>query len=166
MIGPNNGKPGRLAAVNGSTKSGCGRSDTTVGGVSINNDVLSCYLTGTNTLAAITNTNDAQVSTSMLDPEIVDSPRFIWIPQVRAVDRSHHDYQPIIRFVPAFITDETATSPAGPSNGVVCNGNGNCNSIAKLVVFTFNPKALQEKDRSPVVDYDETIGRPIPLLID
>ncbi len=163
------GQPGRLNVVNGATKSDCNRPAASLGGVNINNDTLSCYLLNGHSLADISQSSG--VDTTMLDPAVVNSPRFIWIPIVRAADRSEHDYQPIIRFVPGFFTDETASSTKGSSNatasnGLICNGGGTCNSFSKLVVYTFNPDALQERDRNPVVEYDPTVGRPLPLLVD
>lgn len=158
------GSRGRLdAAVSGrSTSALCqadGRSNSTVGDRSINNDVLSCYLRNGASLNSIAQLNG--VDPTILDPSVVDSPRFVWIPVVVATDRAQKDYQPIYDFAPAFITDETQTSAATPSNGLDINGN----SVKTLQIFVFNKAALPFDERSPTVDFDEGLNAPAVRLV-
>ena len=80
------GTAGRLNAnANGHTKSSCGPGDVTREGVLINNDRLSCYLRPGYTLNDLAQTSG--VTEDMLDPSVVDSPRFVWIPVIHAQQR-------------------------------------------------------------------------------
>ncbi len=168
LVGGLEGRDGRLEVSRGATKPGCNGGNGDISGVTINNDLLSCYLEDGYALADLVPTSG--VTSDMLDPSVVDSPRLVWLPVVYATNRDRKDFQPILRFVPGFITDETqgdnTTSNATSANGVTCNGNGNCNSISKLQVFTFNPDALPDEADSPVVDYDPSLGRETVRLID
>lgn len=156
---------GRISADRGTTT--CPeRDDVSHGGVVVNNDVLSCFLRGGATLATIS--QPAGVDSTMLDPAVVDSPRFVWLPVVYAADRAQKNFQPIREFVPAFITDETQLSTATSSdatgdNGVVLNGSGQVKSIQ---VFVFNKLALPIDERSPTVAYRDSLGQKIGRLID
>ena len=145
---------GRLNVSRGATRAGCNGGDSTLGGVTINNDLLSCFLRPGFDLTDLT--SPAPGNEQMLDTSVVDSPRFIWLP---VVDNRANGWKPVLRFVPAFITDETDT------NGLACN-NHNCTQVKGLTVFTFDVSALPVSERSPVTDYDETIGRKIVRLID
>jgi hypothetical protein len=160
---------GRLRASNGATKSGCGRSDDGA----YNNDVLSCFLENGTTAAQIA--QPSGVTQDMLDPSIVNSPRFVWIPVVYASDRALNDYQPILKFVPGLITSQTMTQSAdefdaanpGFHNGLECNGNSwPCNSLSRIRIFTFNPDALPDSAQSPIVGYDPDVGRETVRLVD
>lgn len=154
-----NGHPGRIAAVNGTTRStGCGQADTIVGGVTINNDVLSSYLKSGYTLGDISGT---AASPEMLDQEILNSPRFVWLPMVLANDRAQQGYQPIIDYVAGFITDEVNGCDETASNGVTTSGN----SLKSIRLFAFNKNALNVSDRSPNHHYNPTIGRALVRLI-
>lgn len=149
---------GRLDVANGATT--CpGRSNLSIGGRVINNDVLSCFLRDGATLASISESSG--VTTSMLDQSIVDSPRFVWLPVVYATDRAQKDFQPIRQFVPGFITDETQTVAATETNGLEIDGN----SVKVLHVFTFNRDALAPIESSETVDYDADIGGGIVRLV-
>ncbi|MFC5179110.1 hypothetical protein [Nocardioides taihuensis] len=163
---------GRLDVTGGpnrNTSSLCtgGRTNVARNGVTINNDVLSCYLRNGTTLRDIA--QPTGVSQSMVDPSIVNSPRFVWLPVVYAQTRDEHGWQPIYTFTAAFITDERwdfdANTPvnATSDNGIVINGNGN--SVEKLTVFTFNSRVLPTNSQSPNVAYNEQIGRPVPRLV-
>lgn len=177
LINGSGGQPGRLDASNGDTYSGCsGRSNTNVGGRLLNYDDISCFLQdkpdGTSYTAL--DVTQATATRDMLDPAIVNSPRFVWIPVVYAGDRSIKDFQPILRFVPGLITSQNTTTSAddfdastGFQNGVECNGgSGNCNSLSAIRIFTFNPRAVPNLSDSPVVDYDPTIGREVVKLVE
>ncbi|VXB77845.1 hypothetical protein [Nocardioides sp. AX2bis] len=155
------GHPGRLDVVNGPTTC-AGRSDRVVGGRAVNNDLLSCFLRGGASLATIS--QDSGVTTDMLDARVLDSPRFVWLPLVVATDRAQKDFQPILDFVPAFITSETTTvngasTPA--ENGVEVNGN----SVKVIRLFAFNKDALPVAERSPTTSYRPELGRPLVRLV-
>ena len=156
------GKPGRLDASNGATSCPNNpgtRSNATVSGVAVNNDILSCYLRGGATLATLA--QDSGVTESMLDPSVVNSPRFVWMPIVVATDRAQKEFQPILDFVPAFITDETQSTAATSTNGLEVNGN----SIKVLRLFAFNKAALPPNEQAPETGYDTTIDSPVIHLI-
>jgi hypothetical protein len=131
----------------------------------INNDVLSCYLRNGATLRDIA--QPTGVSQSMVDPSIIKSPRFVWLPVVYAQTRDEHGFQPIYTFTAAFITDErwdfdnSTPVNATSDNGVTIQGQ----SVSKLTVFTFNSKVLPTNSQSPNVAYNEQIGRPVPRLV-
>ena len=158
VAGLGDGTTGRLEVVHGSTV--CpGRSDRIVDGHVINDDVLSCFLRNGATLADISQTSG--VSTSMIDPAVMDSPRFVWLPVVYAYDRAQKSFQPIRQFVAGFITDETQTTAATDANGLTINGN----SVDVLHVYTFNRDVLPPQEESVATDYDPTIGGAIVRLV-
>ena len=166
------GTKGRLSTDNGDTYSGCsGRSNIILDGFELNNDDLSCYLEDSYTPSDIA---QPTATPDMLDPAIVDSPRFVWIPVVHATDRSEHDFQPILKFVPGLITSQNMTESADAfdaandyHNGLECNGNSaNCNSLDAIRIFTFNPEAVPNLPDSPVTDYDPEIGRAAVRLVE
>ena len=158
VTGLGDGTPGRLEVVHGHTT--CDeRSDVSMSGHLVNNDVLSCFLRNGATLASITATTG--VTTSMLDPAVMDSPRFVWLPVVYAYDRAQKSFQPIRTFVPGFITDETQTTEATSSNGLDLDGN----SVKVLHVFTFNRDALPPLEDSRTTDYNASMGGAIVRLV-
>lgn len=154
------GEYGRLDARRGSTNASCGgRSDVEVEGIDINNDVLSCYLATGATLADIAQDDlTEETAANLLDPSVVESPRFVWVPVVYADERSEHAYQPIKTFVPGFITDESVAASKGASdatetNGVVVNPG---TSLVSLQIFMFNELVLPIDERSRTTAYDPT----------
>jgi Flp pilus assembly protein TadG len=158
VVGLGDGTPGRLEVVHGHTT--CHeRSDLSIDGHLINNDVLSCFLRNGATLASIASTSG--VTTSMIDPAVMDSPRFVWLPVVYAYDRAQKNFQPIRQFVPGFITDETQTTEATSTNGLEINGN----SVKVLHVFTFNRDALPPIEDSKTTDYNSSVGGAIVRLV-
>jgi Flp pilus assembly protein TadG len=158
VTGLGDGTTGRLEVANGATT--CeGRPSLVMDGHLLNNDVLSCFLEGDATLSSITQTSG--VTTDMLNPAVMDSPRFVWVPVVYASDRAQKSFQPIRQFVPGFITDETQTSEATASNGLDINGN----SVEVLHVFTFNRDALPTQEGSRTTDYDPDLGGAIVRLV-
>jgi hypothetical protein len=158
VTGLGDGTPGRLDVVHGHTT--CeDRSDLSMDGHLINNDVLSCFLRNGATLSSITASSG--VSTSMLDPAVMKSPRFVWLPVVYAYDRAQKSFQPIRTFVPGFITDETQTSAATSSNGLEIDGN----SVKVLHVFTFNRDALPPLEQSRTTDFSAALGGAIVRLV-
>jgi hypothetical protein len=157
LIGGVDGRPGRLDVVNGPTA--CDRPSLTIGGREINNDVLRCFLRNGATLDKIA--QESGVTPSMLDASVLRSPRLVWLPVVVATDRAQKGFQPIVDFVPAFITDETQSAQATAANGLQINGN----SIKSIRLFVFNKDALPIDEGSPDSDYSETLDRPIVRLI-
>lgn len=168
------GTPGRLDASvdddgdgdpDRGTHEECGSAEVEREGVLINNDRLSCFLRGTYTLDDIAQ-DDA--TTGMLDPDVVDSPRFVWIPVMHAqerVDVDNNTFMAIKRFVPGFITDETRAARKGASdasgnNGIVIGG-----QLEALQVFMFNHEVLPPTLQSPTVEYDEELGNAVPVLV-
>lgn len=158
VAGLGDGTPGRLDATNGETV--CDdRDDVVMAGRSINNDVLSCYLRNGATLADIA--APSGVTTDMLDPTVMESPRFIWLPVIYAYDRAQKSFQPIRQFVPGFITDETQTTPATAANGLDLDGN----SVKVLHVYTFNRAALPPLEDSQTTDYNPAAGGAAVRLV-
>jgi hypothetical protein len=157
------GHQGRIDAVFGHTRSGCG-SDIAINGTTVNNDRLGCFLRNGATLAQLTDPDPADVSEAMIDPEITKSPRFVWIPVLRSDERINDKWQPIKMFVPGMITGETldaSTNPADPDHdGLVWSGN----KITSIQVFTFNPHVLPADERSPSTAYDPTLQSIVRLI--
>jgi len=168
------GTPGRLDAEadrdgdgnpDGGTHAQCGSAEVEREGVMINNDRLSCFLLGGRSLSDIAQDT---VTTGMLNPDVVNSPRFVWIPVMHAqqrVDVDNNTFMAIKRFVPGFITDETGAATKGLSdasadNGIVING-----QLEALQVFMFNHKVLPPTLQSPTVDYDPELGPSVPVLV-
>ena len=150
--------PGRLNVVNGATT--CpGRANLNLSGVLLNNDTLSCFLRNGADLADIAQSSG--VTTAMLDPAVMKSPRFVWLPVVYATDRAQKNYQPIRQFVPGFITDETQTTAPTLANGLEINGN----SVSVLKVFTFNRAALPTIETSDTTNYSPSVGGGIVRLV-
>ena len=158
IAGLGDGTPGRLEVVNGATTC-AGRGALVMGGHTLNNDVLSCFLRNGASLSDIA--SPSGVTTAMLDPAVIHSPRFVYLPVVYASDRAQKNYQPIRQFVPGFITDETQSTPATSANGLDVNGN----SVKVLHVFTFNRDALPPLEDSRTVDYDPGIGGAVVRLV-
>ena len=161
MIAGVDGKPGRLsiARPGNSTSPLCvGRSNMVIGSATINNDLLSCFLRNGATLADVVSSDGA--NESMLDPSVLESPRMVWLPVVYATDRAQKNFQPILEFVPAFITDETQT--AGPSvhNGLEVNGS----SVKVMSVFVFDKDALPLDFRAPTVTYGPLLRSIVRLV--
>ncbi len=133
------------ARLNKDTTPACGSSRTTVGGYSINNDTLSCFLTNTTTtLADIESSSYA--GPPVLSPDIIKSPRFFFVPVfgTEPATGTSKAY-PIIEFRPAFLTDQPVTATQGtapnPGNGITmcCS-----NKVQSLNFILFSPKALPD----------------------
>lgn len=159
------GHEGRVSAERGRTT--CpGRSDKPYGGGVVNDDVLSCFLRPGYSLKDLGRASG--VTQQMIDPAVVRSPRFVWVPVVNAADRVQKGYQPIREFAPAFVTDESAVSTptfsdATPANGIVLNGGGK--QVQGLQVFVFNKDALPIEESTPTVAYDPVVGRKVVRLV-
>lgn len=164
MIGTVDSKPGRLNVSGDATRntsSKCtSRTNKGIGSYTINNDLLSCFLRNGATLDSIA--KPTGVTQTMLDPAVIDSPRFVYLPMVLATDRAQKGYQPIVDYIPAFITDETQTSVATADNGLEVTGN----SIKVIRLFAFNKLALPPNAQSPDVDFDPDLGSGNVRLVD
>ena len=160
LIGGINGKPGRLDVANGQTASSCDplRNNLAVGGKTINNDELSCFLQNGATLSDIAGPN---ATTSMLNQSISKSPRLVYLPVVLANDRAQKGYQPIITYVAGFITDEDYTTHATSANGLSINGN----SVKTIRIFVFNKNAIIDDYQQQNQDYQASLGNPTVRLI-
>lgn len=159
LIGGTGGSFGRLSTSRPDGGTTCsGRSDLSINGYGVNNDTLSCFLRNGATLADIAESSG--VDQSMLDPAVVNSPRFVWLPVVYANDRAQKNFQPIMEFVAAFITDETQTTPATAANGLETSGN----SVKLLTLFCFNKEALPQNSQSPTVTYSEMLRSAVRLV--
>jgi hypothetical protein len=162
LIAGTEGKPGRLSVTRpgNSTSPLCvGRANLVFGSSTINNDLLSCFLRNGATKEQLA--SNEGVTEAMLDPSIVDSPRLVWLPVVYATDRAQKNFQPILEFVPAFITDETQSAGPSADNGLQVNGN----SVKVMSVFVFNKDALPLPAQSPSVKYNGTLLRSIVRLV-
>jgi hypothetical protein len=116
----------------------------------INNDTLSCYLINGKTLANISSSTYAESDGVALSDDVLKSPRFAYVPvlKVKPTVGSSQDYA-IIDFRPAFITDETATTPATSDNGVTIANN----DVKTMKVFFFSYWALPRGAPGPMIDY-------------
>jgi Flp pilus assembly protein TadG len=159
LVGGVDGFAGRLSTSRpGNTTTCPGRSDLAINGHGTNNDVLSCFLRNGATLDDLAQSTG--VTQSMLDPSVVDSPRFVWLPVVYANDRAQKNFQPIKEFVAAFITDETQTAAASADNGLEINGN----SVSVLTIFCFNKEALPLDAQSPTTTYGPQLKSTVRLV--
>lgn len=151
------GQPGRLDVRRGGTS--CTGRTRLVGGRTINDDRLDCFLRGGATLDQIA--QETGVDESMLDASVKDSPRFVWLPMVVATDRAQKGYQPLVDYVPAFLTDQTQAAGPSEHNGLEINGS----SVRSVRFFAFNKAALPVGERSPSMEYRTALARPIVRLV-
>jgi Flp pilus assembly protein TadG len=169
LVTGSNGYPGLLTTAN--TKSGCAPDGTSAnrtvtvngpagGTFSIDNSVLTCYLTNTTTsLADIA--NSSYNKGAVLDKSIVDDPRFVWVPVVAVKpDCGTCANYSIIDVRPAFITDEqpisTAVKNSTPAQNGVTADNGvtiSNNGITALKVLFFNSDAMPRDVNDNVITY-------------
>ncbi|MBD8869162.1 TadE/TadG family type IV pilus assembly protein [Nocardioides donggukensis] len=162
--------PGRLTTK--PTTPGCnGGTNRTVnasGSYSINNDVLTCFITdGTTSLADFARPN--YTGDAVLDPSIYDSPRFFYVPvlHIEPANGGSLKYS-IIDFRPAFLTDEAvaASSIRGSSSASADNGvTMASNKVESLKVVFFNSRALPTRTSGQVTDYFG-VGPRIIRLVD
>ncbi len=139
----------------------CARSDYLPGnGHNYNNDTLSCFLKPGYTLADIA--KDTNVPLDALDISIFDSPRFYWVPVVYQGDRMLKKYLAIKTFAPVFLTDETVSSPASATNGLILNPG---KKVQSLQIFGFNANALPVKPNADTTDYQNGT-RGVVRLVD
>jgi hypothetical protein len=133
----------------------------------LNDDVLTCFFTnGSTSIADIAKAS--YTGDQVLDPAILASPRFFFVPVLKVQPSSGGSNKyAIVDFRPAFITDEQATASAikgshtGTSvNGVTIQGQ----DIKQLKVVFFNFNALPHDAGKNVMDYIG-VGKPIIRLV-
>ncbi|MDQ1703458.1 MAG: hypothetical protein QOF57_2710 [Frankiaceae bacterium] len=136
----------------------CARSNVTVLGKSINNDVLSCFLQGGHTLAQL---NGAGAVPNILRCEIYKSPRFMYVPVYDTSVNPQNGWWPIRSWVGAFMTDETPFAAASSTNGIVTNNT----KIISLTSYAFPLTALNGcGNQGPTTTYVGS-GPGIPVLV-
>jgi hypothetical protein len=173
------GYPGRLEATSSSTSEGggcaagggTGTRTVTVNpkSYSINNDVLTCFLTdGTTSLADIT--SPGYSGGPVLSPDIYSSPRFFWQPVLKTDPANGGSgYYSIVDFRPAFLTDEAVSSSAIRGSNTATTENGlkvENNAVKQMKVVFFNADALSADDSGVVVTPYLGVGPKILRLID
>jgi hypothetical protein len=164
--------PGRLTTK--ATKSGCSpnggsnnRTVTIQGTYSINDDVLSCYLTGGASLATIA--SSSYNGDAVLDQSIYDSPRFFFVPvlHVEPGNGGSQRYS-IVDFRPAFLTDEVVAGSSVNGSHTATADNGvtiEQNQIKTMKVIFFNSHALPDRTGGAVTAYFG-VGPKIIRMID
>jgi hypothetical protein len=138
-----------------------GRSDVTVLGEQINNDVLSCFLKPGYTLTDLENGTP-----NILQDNVLQSPRFFYVPVLNASVQPQNGFYPIVEFRGVFITDETAASSASGTDATAANGISTKSAkIQSLTVFAFPLAGLpaSEGNNGPTSTYIG--GTKIPVLI-
>jgi hypothetical protein len=142
--------------------------------LNVNADLLSCFLAN-DSLHLSDTLNVATGADAMFVSEIWNSPRFVQVP-VLETDPQGTKWAPIIRFVPAFITDQ----PTGASrtnniqnldangrkdNGLIVTWSGNSPKLGAIKMFLFDIDALPPPpDGGPLIDYIGA-GPKVPTLI-
>jgi hypothetical protein len=149
------------------TKCGAGNTAATavVGGVTINNDVLSCFFT--NTTVKVGDIDTASYSgPPVLSSDIYNSPRFGYVPvlPIQPTSGGSNKYQ-IIDFRPCFITNQTASAQKGDvatgTNGLTMSGS----AVQSVQVIFINGKALPVPPvKNGTINYMGS-GPKIPLLV-
>jgi Flp pilus assembly protein TadG len=123
------------------------RGNLVIGGKNYNNDTLSCFLKPGYTLADIaSDTSPAEA----LYPDVLDSPRFFYVPVVWQGDRLLKKYIAIKAFAPVFLTDETIDAVASSTNGLALNPGG---KVQYVQIFGFNEVALPILPNADTTDY-------------
>lgn len=142
------GYPGRLDQ---DTTPGCGRSGSartvaTPSGPSINDDLLTCFMTSPSVPISrlVAGTAD-----NVLSADIMQSPRFFWMPVVPVEPEAGHSKSyPIVERRPGFVTDQpltaTKNSPSIASMSSWAGINFNSNKVESLRVILFDEDALPD----------------------
>jgi hypothetical protein len=135
---------------------------------SVNNDTLSCFLTGNHNLQEITSAN--YNSGSALSEDIFNSPRFFYVPVLKQepISGGSNRYW-IIDFRPAFLTDEVVASTSTRSGADTATSENGIhieqNQIKSIKVLFFNIAALPDRTDGAVQDYIG-VGPRILRLVD
>jgi hypothetical protein len=154
---------------------------TTMRGVTINNDVLTCFFTDpTTTVSQVS--SQSYSGPAVIDQRIYDSPRFVQVPIVSFPGQGGSNKYQILAFRPGFITDQPpdATRASGvpvatPSCSLTGNSaTGACNGIAydhgqlnSVNVVFLNVNALPNPPLDPEGGYIPYVGTgaKVPLLV-
>jgi hypothetical protein len=140
MITGSGGVNGRL---NAPKTAPCARPNVTVLGVSINNDVLSCFLVSGATIAELNGTNGQTKEPNILTCDVVKSPRFMFVPVLDTSVNPQNGWWRISHFVGAFLTDELPASTGVSTPATVKNGIDTTNSqIKSLTSYVFPRTAV------------------------
>jgi len=168
------GTPGRLREPT-TCGPGGSTSSTTVtlqsSTYAINNDVLSCFLTGGHNLQEISSPSycSSGPSCPAFDASIYESPRFFYVPVLKTAPLTGLSTYWIVDFRPAFLTDEVVASTSTKANGGGATSENGVhieqNQIKSVKVIFFNVKSLPGESNGPVQDY-LGVGAPIIRLID
>lgn len=170
--GPGSPYPGLLATGSSSEdpdgSGGCSPSGDTspvsLGGKSLNNDLLTCFLTDSSTsLGDVARRNYA--GGPVFDPAIYNSPRFGWVPVfAQETESGGSGHYSITNFRPVFLTDQpmTATKANSAVNSTTVNGLGVTTTgsfkLHTLKVVFLHPNALPDGDAAtpigPLLDPD------------
>lgn len=123
----------------------CTRSNVTVAGRSINDDVLSCFFTnGTIRVGDVTKASYS--GGSVISESIFKSPRFFWVPVISAPPSGKKEVS-IQAFRPAFITDQPASGTRDAPGSTLTSPNGltlQGTKVRELRIAFLNTKALPE----------------------
>ncbi len=165
MITGISGHPGRLKKP---PTSPCTRSNVTVSGHSLNDDVLSCFFTSTSVRVGDV-TKAVYVGEPVISPAIFDSPRFVWVPLITSPPSGKKDVS-IQGFKPGFITDQPATGTKGSPGATTTVPNGltlSGTKVREMKVWFINPNALPSGTTAEghEVEYRGT-GAKVIVLVD
>ena len=119
-----------------------GTNPTTLLGHNIVNSTLSCYLRPGYSIGDLNNAGKIAAAgpTGLLNPDIASDPRFFKIPVLYAETNPQNGFYPVVRFRAAFITDETQSSAATPSNGLTASSS----KVTSMRAFLFDIDALPD----------------------
>lgn len=139
--------PGRLDV---DSTSDCSRNGTnsrttaTVKDVHLNDDVLTCFIVnGADIADLVAGTGEG---VQALSADILDSPRFFWMPVLDTDPATGKKSWPIVDFRPAFISDQASTATRdAPGTISALNGlEGDNQGITEVKVVLFSIDALPE----------------------
>lgn len=143
--------------------------------VSVNNDLLTCFLRNDSTTLGQIAQPDATFPASArqaISEAIFRSPRFVWVPLFATQPANGMGYYQLRGFRPGFITDQPATATranrqvgTGSSNGLVFTTNRR--ALKAIRVLFFNDQALPDVAAAtgPSVEY-LGYGTKIPTLVE
>jgi hypothetical protein len=139
------GKPGRLDAPSTSNCSRNHDNGRTAGqllGKNLNDDLLTCFIVNGAHISDLVAGN--VVGTNALSGDIVNSPRFFWIPVLERDPSTGKKSWPIVDFRAGFITDQSL-SATHDAPGAISTFNGleaDSSGIREVRVVLFSTKAL------------------------
>lgn len=149
LISGKGGKHGRLDTDSTSNCSRSGnnsRTPTTIKGIYLNDDLLSCYIINGARLQDLIHPTTGSVGEKALSADIFKSPRFFWIPIVQKEPATGKKSWPIVAFRPGFISNQ-ALSATNASPGSISAHNGlesEPSGLRQLNVTLFDEAALPE----------------------